>query len=58
MIYFSRQNHVAHKIVLESKEITEIFITFYNTVLTTRIYLRRQEKVLDIIVEKGKEPVI
>jgi len=47
-----------YKCALESKVMTKIFVLFYNTLIKNGYYLKRWLQVLDMILEKGKGPVL
>ena len=55
---FSNRTYSVYKCALDSKVMTKILLIFYNTLIKNGYYLKRWLKVLDVILEKGKGPVI
>jgi len=55
---FSQRTYSIYKCALESKKMIKILLMLYNILLRKGYYLKRWTKVLDIILEKGKELVI
>ena len=55
---FSNRTYSVYKCALENDIMTSILVKFYNTLIKHRIYLKRWLKILDIILEKGKGPII
>ena len=55
---FSKQTYSVYKCVLGSQKMTSILVTFYNAVLKKGYYLERWIKLLVVILEKGKGPII
>ena len=55
---FSQRTYSVYKCALESKEMTKILVLFYNTLIKNGLYLKRWLKVLDVILEKGKGPIL
>ena len=47
-----------YKCTLNSKKMTEILVQFYNQLIKKEYYPKRWLKVLDIMLEKGKGPVL
>ena len=55
---FSKRTYSVYKCALGSQYMTEILITFYNAVFRKGHYLERWIKLLAVILEKGKGPII
>ena len=55
---FSKRTYSIYKCTLESTKMTNILVRFYNTVVRKGYYLRHWVKLLAVILEKGKEPII
>ena len=55
---FSNRTYSVYKCALDNENMTNILVQFYNTLFTHRIYLKRWLKILDIILEKGKGPIL
>ena len=55
---FSKRIYSVCKIMLESKEMIEVLIHFHNTTIKEDIVLESQKDMLDIMIEKGKEPIL
>jgi len=55
---FSNRTYSIYKCTLESNKLSKILVLLYNTVIRNKWYLKRWLQVLDIILEKGKGPVI
>jgi len=55
---FSNRTYSVYKCALDSEKLTRILVLLYNTVISKGYYLKRWLKVLDVILEKGKGPVI
>ena len=55
---FSNRTYSVYKCALDCEEMTKILIKFYNTIIKKQIYPKRWLKVLDIILEKGKGPIL
>jgi len=55
---FSQRTYSIYKCALDCDEMTRILLKFYNTIIKHRIYPNRWLKVLDIILEKGKGPIL
>ena len=55
---FSKRIYSIYKCALESTKITNILVRFYNTVVRKGYYLRHRVKLLAVILEKGKRPII
>ena len=55
---FSNRTYSTYKCALESEEMNKILVIFYNTIIKHQIYPKRWLKVLDIILEKGKGPIL
>ena len=47
-----------YKYALESEKMTSILVRFYNTIVKKGYYPKRWIKLLAIILEKGKGPII
>ena len=55
---FSNQNYAIHKYALGSERMSIILINYYNLIIKQNFYPAWWLKVLDIMIEKGKGPVI
>ena len=55
---FSKWTYTVCKCVLESDRMTSILVRFYNTIVKKGYYPKRWIKLLAIILEKGKGPII
>ena len=55
---FSNRTYSVYKCALDSKIMTDIFVLYYSTLIRKGFYLKRWLKVLDVILEKGKGPVL
>ena len=55
---FSRRNYAAYKCALSSDRMTNVLVTYYNIILKNRFYPSRWEKILDVMLSKGKGMVI
>ena len=55
---FSKRTYGFYKCALESNNMTKILVLFYNAVLKKGYYLNRWVKLLAVILEKGKGPII
>ena len=55
---FSQRTYRIYKCILESNEIMNILVTFYNIIIRKGIFPKRQLKVIDIILEIGKRPIL
>ena len=55
---FSRRTYVVYKLVNDNDEFLEVLLLFYNLALKKGIILKRWQDILDIILEKGKGPLL
>ena len=55
---FSKRTYSIYKCALESTKMTNILVRFYNTVVRKGYYLKRWVKLLAVILEKEKGPII
>ena len=55
---FSNRMYSVYKCALEGKVMTKIFVLFYSELIKNGLYLKQWIKVLDVILEKGKGPVL
>ena len=55
---FSRRTYAVYKCALGSEKMTQILVKFYQIVMRNRYYLKRWEKIVDVILDKGKGMVI
>jgi len=55
---FSNRIYSIYKCALDSEQMTRILVRFYNTLIRKRLYLKHWLKILDIILEKGKGPIL
>jgi hypothetical protein len=55
---FSQRTYSVYKCAIDSKIMTKILLLLYNTLFRKGWYLKRWKKVLDVILEKGKGPII
>ena len=55
---FSNSIHVACKCSLYYKNVKILLIKFYNIILEKVMYLEKWAKILDMIIEKGKGPIL
>ena len=46
------------KCVLHSLRMKEILAKFFNMIIERKYYPKRQKKILDVIIEKGKGPIL
>ena len=49
---------MVYKCALNSRRITELLVKFYNVLMQNVMYVQRWIRTLDIIIEKGKGPVL
>ena len=52
---FSRRDYAVHKCALESERLVEVLVQFHNAIIKHNHYSRRWLKVVDIMIEKGKD---
>jgi len=55
---FSNRIYASYKYCLGSNKMINLPIRFYNKLITNTIYLKWWLNILDIIIEKGKEPTL
>ena len=55
---FSKKTYSVYKCALDSDKMINILVRFYNTILRKGYYLKRWIKLLAVILEKGKGPII
>ena len=55
---FSKRKHVVYKIVAQNERFMNVLILFYNLVIQKGIVLERWRNVLDVMLEKGKGPIL
>ena len=55
---FSQRTCSVHECALESEIMTGTLVTFYNLVMRSGRYLKRWLKILDVMLEKGKGPLL
>ena len=55
---FSRRTCVVYELVNNNDEFLEVLLFFYNVVITKGIILQRWQNILDVILEKGKGPLL
>ena len=49
---------MVYKCALNSRRITELLVKFYNVLMQNVMYVQRWIRTLDVIIEKGKGPVL
>ena len=57
-LIFSQRNYAVYKCVIKSEKMNFILMKFYNTIIEQMYYPTRWLKILDIMLEKGKGPVL
>ena len=57
-LIFSKRNYAMYKCTLASERMTGILIKFYNVIVRKQYYPKRWLKVLDVMLDKGKEPLV
>jgi len=55
---FSRRTYAVYKLVNDNDKFLEVLLIFYNLVLQKGIVLKRWQNILDVILEKGKGPLL
>jgi len=55
---FSQRTYSVYKILLGSEMVTSLLLKFYTFLIRRRFYVMRWLKILDVIVEKEKVPVL
>jgi len=55
---FSKKNYSLYKYSIQSELITELLVKYYNAIIIKEFYSLRWLKTLNIILEKGKGPVL
>jgi len=55
---FSRRNYAVYKCALTSDRMTRVLVTYYNIILRNRYYPQRWEKILDVMLNKGKGMIL
>ena len=55
---FSRRTYVVYELVNNNKNFLEVLVLFYNLVLKKGIVLKRWQDILDVMLEKGKGPLL
>ena len=58
LFVFLKRNYSIYKCALESTKMISILVRFYNMVMRKGYYLKKWVKLLDVILEKGKGPII
>ena len=55
---FSKRTHAACKCAFHRTKLTKLMVDLYNAMIREEYYVKRWIKILDVIIEKGKGPVI
>ena len=55
---FSKRNYAIYKCTLALERMTGILIKFYNAIVRKQYYPKRWLKVLNVMLDKGKGPMI
>jgi len=55
---FSRRNYAVYKCALTSERMTKVLVTYYNIILKHTYYPKRWEKILDVMLNKGKGMIL
>lgn len=57
-LIFSKQTYGVYKMTLSSDKVTNLLIRYYNCIMKAGYYPDRWRRILDVIVEKGKGPIL
>jgi len=55
---FSKRTYAVYKCALGSEQMSRILVKFYQIVIKNRYYLKRWEKIVDVILDKGKGMIL
>ena len=55
---FSKRTYATYKCAINSIRMNMILIKYYNTIIKQRFYPKRYLKVLDVMLDKEKGPVL
>lgn len=55
---FSKRTHAACKCALHSTRLTQLLVDVHNVMIKEGVYVNIWTKILDIIIEKGKGPIL
>ena len=53
-----KRTHAVFKYALHCTKFTEMLLHFYNTIITKEYYLNRWTNIIEVMLEKGKGPII
>ena len=55
---FSHRNYAMHECALGNEWLTKILVAYCNLIISNQCYLKRRWKIVSIILEKGKGPML
>ena len=58
LLIFSKQTYRVNECTLKYKKFTKMLLKFYNTVIKNEYRLDRWNNIVEVILEKGKGPLI